>query len=408
MHSEYLFTLALGVKSPWKITNIDLKPTDTSKALHIEIGFEKGSKFPDEAGKLCSVHDTKARSWRHLNFFQHACYLHCKVPRIKTSEGKVCLVEVPWARKQSGFTLLFESFAMLLIEKEMPVKQIGGMLKENPHRIWRIFNYWVDKAHTADMVDKVETLGLDETSKKKGHNYVTVAVDIEKRRVINVVEGKDKEAVKQVKEALESKGLDANKVKHASIDMSPSFVSGISEYFPKAEIHFDRFHVVKLLNKAMDEVRRLERKEHAELKGHKYTFLKNKDNLSQVKQQSLANLIKLFPTLGEAYRLKELFNDVWEMETAEEATAFLVDWCEQVESKGIGPFKNFIKTIRSCWSGIVNFCETEINNGILEGINAKIQLAKRRARGFRSEKNFINMIYLLCGKLKFDYPPYSA
>ena len=119
-------------------------------------------------------------------------------------------------------------------------------------------------------------------------------------------------------------------------------------------------------------------------------------------------MIKLFPTLGEAYRLKELFNDLWDMESEEEATHFLVEWCKEVDASGIEPFKQFSNTLKAHWSGIVNFCETQINNGILEGINNKIQLAKRRARGYRCVRNFINMIYFLCGKLKFDYPLYSS
>jgi len=92
------------------------------------------------------------------------------------------------------------------------------------------------------------------------------------------------------------------------------------------------------------------------------------------------------------------------METEEEATCFLVEWCREVDAAGIHPFKKFANTVKSHWTGIVNFCETEINNGILEGINSKVQLAKRRARGYRCTKNFINMIYFLCGKLEFDYP----
>ena len=159
-----------------------------------------------------------------------------------------------------------------------------------------------------------------------------------------------------------------------------------------------------LRNEAMDKVRQLERKEHNEIKGHKYTFLKNKNKLSKKRQKELSELITLFPTLGKAYRLKELFNDVWEMDTEEEATDFLVEWCKEVESKNIAPFNTFVKTIKAHWTGIVNFSESSISNGILEGINSKVQLAKRRARGYRCLKNLTNIIYFLCGKLKFSYP----
>jgi transposase len=408
MNSEYLFKLALGIGLPWEIRDIKFEDLKSGKELNIHIDFKRGSRFADETGVLCEVYDTVQKTWRHLNFFEHACYLHCRVPRIKTTDGKVKLVEVPWSRAGSGFTLLFEAYVMALIESEMPVNKIGNLIHENAHRLWTIFNYWINRAYDADEPKTPKKLGLDETSKKKGHAYVTLAVDLDERRVLHVSEGKDKKAVEAVKTYLESKGIDVDKVRDASMDMSPSFISGVLEYFPKAEIHFDRFHVVKLLNEAMDKVRQAERKEHDELKGHKYTFLKNRNHLPDTKQKALSEFITLYPTLGEAYRLKELFNDLWEMEDEEGATHFLVSWCDEVEKSNITPFKQFVKTIKAHWTGIVNFCETEINNGVLEGINSKVQLAKKRARGYRCTENFINMIYFLCGKLKFDYPLYSS
>lgn len=167
---------------------------------------------------------------------------------------------------------------------------------------------------------------------------------------------------------------------------------------------FARFHVKKLLNEAMDQLRQAERKEHAALKGHKYTFLKNPENLSAKRQDQLADLIKLYPTLGEAYRLKVLFDDVWQMPTPEAAASFLEEWVAEVECQKIGPFMKFGRTVMVHKRGIINFCVTKISNGILEGINNKIQFAKRRARGYRNSDNFINMIYFLCSRLKFTYP----
>jgi transposase len=408
MNSEQLFKTALGIENPWFVDRIHFQDKQSVKELHIDIDFKRGSKFPDECGILCDVHDTTNKTWRHLNFFQHPCYLHCRVPRITTSTGQVKLVETSWSRPGSGFTLLFEAYVMALIESEMPINKIGQLVGENPHRMWTIFNHWVEKAYSSDQPKAMEKLGLDETSRRKGHDYITIAVDLDERRVVHATPGKDIAAVKAIKEYLVSKSVAVDEIKDASIDMSPSFISGITKHFPEAEIHFDRFHVVKLLNEAMDEVRKVERKEHEELKGQKYTFLKNQENLSTKRREELSRLIKLFPTLGEAYRLKELFNDLWDMDSQEEATQFLVEWCREVESSKIEPFKQFAKSIKAHWTGIVNFCETRINNGILEGINNKIQLAKKRARGYRCVKNFINMIYFLCGKLEFDYPLYSS
>ena len=406
MNSEHLFAMAIGISTPWKITEVKFQGTEdsASKELHISIDFERGAKFLDSTGNLCCVHDTKQKTWRHLNFFQHSCYLHCRVPRVTSTLGKVELVEVPWSRQGSGFTLMFEAYIMALIESEMPLNKVGNLVNENPHRIWTIFNYWIEKAYFADDPSSVKVLGVDETSTKKGHNYITLAVDIDERRVINIAEGKGKDTIKEIRKYLKSKNTNTKQITNISMDMSPSFIAGAKQYFPDSDIHFDRFHVMKLLNEAMNEVRKGERKEHAELKGHKYTFLKNADKLSDNKKKELVDLITLFPNLGKAYRLKELFNDLWEMDSEEEAVAFLVEWCNEVEESDIEPFKKFCKTVKSHWTGIVNFCETNINNGILEGINSKVQLAKRRARGYRQTKNFMNMIYFLCGKLKFDYP----
>lgn len=408
MNSKEIFALALNIPSPWGISSISFDDSNGKKELHLDIGFERGSKFLDAENNLCPVHDTQPRKWRHLNFFEHECYISCKVPRIKTTSGKVKLVEVPWARSQSGFTLLFEGFVMALIESEMSVNKVGKLLGVDAHRLWTIFNYWIGKAYSADKPGKIEKLGVDETSRRKGHKYITLAVDLDTRRVIHATAGKGKETIEKISTYMSSKGSDLKDVKHLSMDMSPSFISGSKTYFPDAEIHFDRFHVVKLLNEAMDTVRKQERKEHAELKGHKYLFLKNKNNLTAAKAAELEDLITLLPTLGKAYRLKELFNDLWEQDNKEDALVFLNDWFEQVDEANIPAFMSFSKTVKAHLSGIVNFCGTRINNGILEGINTKVQLAKRRARGFRLTKNFINMVYFLCGKLKFDYPCYSS
>jgi transposase len=247
---------------------------------------------------------------------------------------------------------------------------------------------------------------VDETSSKKGHSYVTLGVDLDSARVIHVGEGKGKETIASIARHLLSKDVPAEQIEHLSVDLSTSFISGAKKFFTKAQITFDRFHVVKLLNEAMKKVRMDERKEHAALKNHKYTFLKNKANLSVKKRQSPENMITLYPTLGAAYRLKKLFNDLWSMPDKQSANAYLQDWCAQVEQAKIPAFQKFASTVRSHWSGIVAFVETNITNAILESTNSKIQLANRHAKGYRNINNYINMIYFLCGKLTLSYPRY--
>jgi len=400
-------SLALGLQSPWQIKTVEFKPEPDDKqlALHLHIDFAKGSRFRDEEGNDCPVHDTVSRQWRHLNFFEHPCYLHCKVPRIKTPTGKVVTVQVPWARKGSGFTLLFEAYAMALIENEMPINKAAKLLAVYPQRLWNCFNHWVENAHLADDLRDIEKLGFDETSTRRGHHYITLAVDLDEARVVYATEGKGKDTIHSAKDHLKLKKVNPRQIKQLSMDMSPSFISGALEAFPKASITFDRFHVVKLLNQAMDKVRRSERKEHEALKGHKYTFLKNKSNLSEEKQAQLETFITIYPVLGEAYRMKETFNLLWEMDDEQKASEYIDLWCDYaMHHAGIPAFATFAKTVKSHKSGILNYVKTRITNGVLEGINNKIQLAKRRARGYRNISNLINMVYFICGKLKFDYP----
>lgn len=407
MNSEALFSMALGLHSPWFVNDVVFTDNDSGRSeLHLHIDFTSGSRFLDKTNAPCPVHDTVERQWQHLSFFEHTCFLHCDVPRIITTGGKVRTVEVPWSRPNSGFTLLFEALALALIEREMPVSRVAEILKVNPQRIWGVFNHWINKAKAEDDVTSITKLGVDETSTKKGHNYITLGVDLDESRVICIAEGKGKDTLQNFQQYLKSKGVDKEQVSQISMDLSPSFIAGAADSFPSADITFDRFHVVKLLNKAMDKVRIAERREHDELKGHKYTFLRNRENLSDEQENSLSEMIKLYPVLGEAYRLKEWFNDLWTMPDKNAAAAFLKLWCLDVEKSKIIPFVKFANTVRAHWSGIIHFVESHITNGILEGINTKVQLAKRRARGYRNINNFKNMIYFLCGKLKFGYPLY--
>ena len=410
MDSKDIFALALNLSDPWKVTEMKLtKPEGLQRGrLDIYIEFGPGSQFVDDQRHLCSVYDSTERTWQHLNFFEHTCYLHARVPRIKQKDGKVKTVQVPWARQGSGFTLLFEAFAMLLIEYEMPINKVGSTIRVEPHRVWRVFNHWVEEGVKKDDLSTVTQVGIDDTSSKKGHNYVTVNVDLEKRRVIHVSEGRGTEAIADLAKVLKEKGGDPNAIEKVAIDMSPSYISGVQTYLTNAQVTFDRFHVVAKLSEAMNEVRKLESKGNQLLKGHKYTVLKNYNKLSNSKQDELDFLLMMYPRLGEAYRLKTMFNDFWDIKDEMEAISYLTFWCDMVNDTDIFPFKRFVKTLQAHWSGVINYIKSRINSGVMEGINNKIQLAKRRARGYRNIRNYINMIYFIAGKMKWDYPYYPS
>ncbi len=406
MNSKEIFQLALNLQKPWFVCSIELSEESGHKELHLTIDYEQGY-FVDIDNKS-TVHDRKDRSWRHLNFFEHQCYLHCRVPRVIASNGKVKQVEVPWAREGSGFTLLFEAFSMCLIEQEMPINKVGKLIKEYPNRVWTVFNYWMGIAYNEAEHAGIKILGIDETSSKKGHDYLTIGIDMETSRVVHVTQGKGAETIERIADYLDEKGSPRDEIEQVCIDLSPSFISGVNKEFKNASIVFDRFHVKALLNKAMDDLRKSELKQHHMLKGYKYLFLKSEKNLSQKQRSERNDFIEMLPTIGHAYRLKILFDDFWSMKSLEESESFLAYWCDLAEEAQIDPFIKFAKTVKAHWQGIINYTKYKISNGILEGTNSKIQLAKRRARGYRNKKNFINMIYFIAGKLNFKHPLYLA
>ncbi len=303
--SKEIFSMALGLSSPWEVTAVEFREINGQKELHMTLSFEKGFKFTGKDGRLYSAHDTVERTWQHLHFFQHKSFIHAKVPRVKEEDGSITTQNVSWARKGSGFTLLFEAFSMFLIECEMPVSKAAEALSVYPQRIWTIFHYWISKAIQESKVEEVTSLGFDETSSKKGHAYVTTAVDLSRRKILYVTKGKDKECIGKTVEYLKEKSLNTDKIKQVCIDMSPAFISGCAEYLPNASITFDKYHITKEVLKALDELRKKESEEHKALKGYKYLFLRNK--LSENQNDQLYNFIEMYPKLGEGYRLVQMF-----------------------------------------------------------------------------------------------------
>ena len=405
MRSEDIFAMGLGLSSPWEVTEVALVDSSEGKEMHIKIDFKRGGEFANDAGEMQKAYDTEDKTWRHLNFFEHKCYLHCRVPRIPMSDGRIRMVQVPWARPNSGFTLLFEAFTMKLIESEMPVSSVSKRVKETSPRIWRVFHHWVSTAREGLELSGVSRIGVDETSSRRGHRYITNFVDLDTRQLIFSTPGKDTDTFARFVEELERRGGDRNNIKVVSMDMSSAFIAGYFEYFQKADVVFDKFHIAKMLNQALDDTRKGEQQEKSLLKRHRYTLLHRRSNLSEKKLMELETLLLTYPQLGEAYKFKEGFFDAYLCDTPEESIEFLEKWCDKVMATSLAHMHKFVATLKAHWSGVItNFTHPGVNNGILEGINTKIQLAKRRARGFFNIDNFIDMAYFVSGKLKFSYP----
>ena len=404
MKDTELLQMALGLAPPWQVSTAEFNPDE--KRLDIRIDFPKGSTFtcPKCGQAGVKAHDTVEKTWRHLNFFQHEAYLTARVARIDCDHCGTHLVDVPWARPGSGFTLLFEAMIMILA-KAMPVKTIAEFVNEHDTRLWRILYHYVDKARKAADHSQVRHVGMDETSRRRGHNYVSLFVDLDDTRVLFATDGKDASTVERFKQDLIAHSGDPDAIEEMCCDMSPAFISGVEKQFPQAHITFDKFHVLKILNEAVDQVRREETKDRPELKGSRYLWLKNRSNLKSFQAEQLESLTirKLNLKTSRAYHIKLNFQEFYR-QTAQTAETFLKKWYFWATHSRLEPVKKAAYTIKNHWDGVLRWLTSRINNGILEGINSLIQAAKARARGYRTERTLATMIYLIAGKLKFGLP----
>jgi transposase len=408
MQLETLFSEALGIKSPWKISS--LKFDSAKKKLDIEVDFERGSVFEyedQETGEKdeYKAYDTINKTWRHLNFFEHECYLHARVPRIKPKSGGITMIFPPWTGRVYGFTLLFEALVMQLC-RNMPVSQAGKILKISDHKLWAVLDCYVTLGLAQADYSEVEAIGCDETSIAKWHSYISLFVDLSEKKTIFIAEGKDHKTVTQFANILEDFGGKRENIKDVSCDMSPAFIKGIKQELPNAQITFDKFHILKIINSGVDEVRREEAKTNPILKGMRYSFLKNDSNLTDKQRDQKESLSKLNLKTMKALQIRETFQDIYNAETKEEFTRLLKKWYYWASHSRLKPIIKVAKMVKNHWDGIVRWKESQINNGILEGLNSVIQAAKRKARGYKA-KHFKVMAYLLTGKLNLkDINPF--
>jgi len=399
-----LFQRALGLNSPWKVVASVFDPE--KKCLNIRIDFPRGSTFvcPECAQDSVKAYDTEEKTWRHLNFFQYETYLTARVPRIQCDRCGIRTVDVPWTRSNSGFTLLFEAMIVTL-SKSMPTKTIASFVNEHDTKLWRMVHHYVDQAREKADHSNVRRIGIDETSSKRGHNYVTLFVDIEKPRILYVAEGKDASTIGRFKQDFIDHNGNPDAIEEVCCDMSPAFIDGVEEQFPNARITFDKFHVMKIINEAVDQVRREEQKDRPELARTRYIWLKNRNNLRVPQVEILERLTvkSLNLKTSRAYHIRLNFQELFR-QPPEVAELFLTRWYFWATHSRLDPVKKAAYTIKRHWDGILRWFQSRISNGILEGLNSLIQAAKARARGYRTTYNLAAMIYLIDGKLEFRLP----
>lgn len=404
MIMNQLFEMALNIKEPYFVKDLNFDPSQ--KRLDIHIDFRKGALFTiiGNDGKTirATAYDTVDKTWRHLNFFDHECYLHARVPRVKYDDG-IKQVVMPWEGLSNGFTLLFEALLLQLC-LAMTVYRASKITNVSDDKIWRLLEKYILTALKQSDYSKVSAIGIDETSQCKHHDYITLFVDLMKRKTLFIADGKGNETVEEFIAMLLQQNGKVENIEQVSCDMSPAFIKGVEENLPFAKITFDRYHVMKIINEALDSVRKMEVKEDPNLKGLKYIFLKSKENLTDKDKELLKGiqLIKCGKKTVKSYHLKELYREIYKAGDRKTFEDLLKKWYYVATHSRIKPMIEAAKTIKNHWEGILNWVDSKVDNGILEGLNSIIQAAKAKARGYSSSRNFKIIAFLLTGKLDFS------
>ncbi|MFY9877372.1 MAG: ISL3 family transposase [Rhodomicrobium sp.] len=400
--SNELFAAALGVEMPWYVRGVTFDAD--KRMLTIGIDFKKGSRFPYEGTQgLHPVHDTQTKRYRHLNFFQHECFLEVRTPRLTLPDGRVVLIEPSWAGKLSGFTLLFEALILAMC-RQMPFAAVARLVGESWHRVVAICDRYVELALEKADLSKLTMLAVDETSCRRGHNYLTFAADAAAHKVVFVTEGRDAGTICAFSQFLLGHKGTPEQIACVSIDMSPAFIKGVTKYLPNARITFDKFHIVAHASKAVDETRRSEQKTDPSLKGLRWALLKDRQRLGESQRADLDAFVAQATTkrTARAWLYREQLREILDRKQINVVSAMLKRWCANVRRSKVEAMKKVAQMILDHFEGVAAWAQTRQTNGFLEAINGLFQAAKRKARGYGRFQTMRTVIYLVAGNLHFS------
>jgi len=404
MRDKELYKQIMGIHSPWEVTEVELSMATEEVTVHVaqEVGTQQSCPH---CGTHCSGYDKRYRRWRHLDTCQFKTLLVAEVPRVSCPKHGVVMVKVPWAESGSGFTALYEALVIDWL-KEASIQAVSRQLSLSWNAIDGIMQRAVKRGLARRQTEPVTHLGVDETSFKKGHDYVTIVSD--GKRVLHVADERKTSSLDSYYDTL----TDEQKagIESISMDMWPAYIKATLENIPdaRAKIAFDKFHVAKYLGAAVDKVRKQEHKAlmsegWEDLKGTKYHWLTNLGNLSRKRQCEFKVLRESTLKTARAWAIKALAMRLWNYVSRTWAEKRWKQWLSWALRCRLEPIKKVAKIIKEHLWGIINAILLEVTNGGAESINSRIKMIKIRSRGFRNKARYKNAIYFHLGELDL-YP----
>jgi len=329
-----------------------------------------------------------ARRFRSLPIGGRATFVDLPIPRVECLAcGAVRQVEVPFADPRRSYTRSFERYALEL-GRRMTIRDVAVHLGVGWDLIKDIQKRDLSRRFARPKLKHLRYIAIDEISIGKGHRYLTLVLDLETGRVVFVGDGKAGDALRPFWKRLRPSGA---KIEAVAMDMSAAYRGAVTKHLPKAKIVFDRFHVVRLFNEKLSDLRRALHREATDvlqkkvLKGTRWLLLKNADNLDEEKgeKRRLEEALALNKPLATAYYMKEELRLFWEQPGKRFATIFLESWIRRAGASGIRMLQQMAKTLAAYRSGLLAYYDVMITSGPMEGTNNKIKTMKRQAYGFR-------------------------
>lgn len=408
MDDRTLYAAILGIGRPWDVVRVELD--DAAKAVHVWLAEDPGTTFTcPECQALSPLHDHVERSWRHLDTCQYETRLHAKVPRVRCAEHGVRTVAVPWAVPHSRFTMLFERLAIAWLKEATPAavaRRLG--------LTWEEANGIVERAVRRGLARRpagaARYLGIDEHSYLKHFQFVTMVVDLERQTVLHVADDRTADTLGGYFDGLSID--DRLAIEAIAMDMWDPYRKTVRDTVPDgdAKIVFDRFHVMRFVTEAMDQVRRrenraLRQRGDRRLTGTKFLWLKTRvgaGDFTAAMRRQFRTLRKSTLKSARAWALKDAIRHLWDYRSPPAARAFFARWEAWARRSRLKPMIHAAGVIRRHLDGVLNYVHYPITNAVAEGLNAKIQWIKYSSRGFRDRERFKLAIYFHCGGLDLD------
>lgn len=395
----------LGDTSPWDVSEVRLDVARLVNEVHLTVRPDAIWGCPQCHGRM-HVKQWRTRRWRHLDSCQFKTILEAAVPVVECSEHGSQTVQVPWAEGSSRFTMCFESFAVQVLEA-CPAARAGDLLGISWDEADGIKQRAVRRGLARRQLSGLQYVCVDEKAVGHGHDYITVVTGVLacKPQVIYVGDGKGEEGLNGFWEWLGPEGCSL--IKAVSMDMGKSYQNSTRRYCPNAELIFDPFHIMKMLNRALDEVRRRESvmgtgAERETLKQTRQMWLWGKENLPQRHAERFDKLKKSTLQTARAWRIKELWRTFKCCVDMQDGLAFFKRWYRLAMSSKLEPIKQVARSMKAHLSGIVTVLKYGFCNALAEGVNSRIQLLVQKACGYRNRERLKTDILFHFGGLNMD------